>query len=218
MFYNYDNSTQSGEKNMKNTNQIFANNLVRLRKQKNLTQLELAERLSYSDRNISKWENAQSLPPLEVANEIAKYFEVSVDYLLNEHTDEELNGSASDKKKNFLKKVLILGLSLACAMAIAFVCMVVLFTVFEGDNRMWSILFLSLPLMSLLGVILTPIFFPKKKVLFVFMSILTWTALVSGFLMTLLFADINIWYLILVGVPLQIAIVMWSSLPYYSWR
>ena len=41
--------------------QTVANNIAQLRKSKGLTQLELAERLNYSDKAVSKWERGVSL-------------------------------------------------------------------------------------------------------------------------------------------------------------
>ena len=43
----------------------FSENLIKLRKAKNLTQLQLAEKLNYSDKAISKWEVGSVLPDVE---------------------------------------------------------------------------------------------------------------------------------------------------------
>ena len=42
----------------------FAKNLTNFRKQANLTQVELAEKLNYSDKAVSKWERGESIPDL----------------------------------------------------------------------------------------------------------------------------------------------------------
>ena len=42
----------------------FSNNLIRLRKTNNLTQLALAEKLNYSDKAISKWEVGSVIPDI----------------------------------------------------------------------------------------------------------------------------------------------------------
>ena len=50
---------------MKTENQlkeILTRNLISYRKQNNLTQLQLAEKLNYSDKAISKWERGESIP------------------------------------------------------------------------------------------------------------------------------------------------------------
>ena len=76
---------------MNDLKRIIANNITNLRKSKNLTQLEFAKELNYSDKAISKWERAESIPDVVVLKQIADFFGVTIDYLLNEHlADEDL--------------------------------------------------------------------------------------------------------------------------------
>jgi len=56
---------------MENINEIIGQNLLKLRKQKKLTQLELADKFNYSDKSISKWEKGESLPSIEVLHELS---------------------------------------------------------------------------------------------------------------------------------------------------
>ena len=51
---------------MEDLKQIFAENLSALRKKKGWTQMELAERLHYSDKAVSKWERGESLPDVVI--------------------------------------------------------------------------------------------------------------------------------------------------------
>ena len=55
----------------------FAQNLISLRKQMKLTQIELAEKLNYSDKAVSKWERGESIPDVTVLMDIAKTFGVT---------------------------------------------------------------------------------------------------------------------------------------------
>ncbi len=70
---------------MEKTKATFAANLIELRIRAGLTQAELAEKIHYSDKSISKWERAESLPDLVVAKELAAIFDVTVDYLITPH-------------------------------------------------------------------------------------------------------------------------------------
>lgn len=72
---------------MENLKVIFASNLIRLRTAKGLTQAELGALLSYSDKSVSKWERAESLPDAQVLLSVAELFGVSVDYLLHSHDE-----------------------------------------------------------------------------------------------------------------------------------
>ena len=58
-----------------------------LRKNKGLTQKELADKLSVTDKAISRWESGVGNPDLNTLPSIAKLFGVSIDYLLSDDTD-----------------------------------------------------------------------------------------------------------------------------------
>ena len=53
------------------------------RKINNLTQAELAERLSITDRAVSKWENGRSMPDSSIMLALCKELKISVNDLLN---------------------------------------------------------------------------------------------------------------------------------------
>lgn len=53
--------------------------IAKLRKQKNITQAQLAEHLGVSFQAVSKWENGMTMPDITLLPHIANYFEVSVD-------------------------------------------------------------------------------------------------------------------------------------------
>ena len=62
----------------------IANNLIHYRKESNLTQLELAEKLQYSDKAISKWERGESVPDIFILHTLADLYSCSVDDFLSE--------------------------------------------------------------------------------------------------------------------------------------
>ena len=61
---------------------VIAANIADLRKKQGMTQQDLAERLNYTDKAISKWERGESLPDVLILKQIADMFGVTVDYLL----------------------------------------------------------------------------------------------------------------------------------------
>ena len=75
----------------------FNEKIQELRKQKGLTQEELAEKLYVSRTAISKWESGRGYPNIESLKAIAKFFSVTVDELLS--TDEVLTIAEEDNKR-----------------------------------------------------------------------------------------------------------------------
>ena len=71
--------------------------LQELRKQKGLTQEELAEALYVSRTAISKWESGRGVPSIDSLKAISKYFSVSIDFLLS--GEELLEIAGEDLKK-----------------------------------------------------------------------------------------------------------------------
>ena len=60
----------------------IAEQIKELREEKNLSQRALAKETGYSQAAIARWEAGLQVPNVEVAVTFARYFDVSVDYLL----------------------------------------------------------------------------------------------------------------------------------------
>ena len=63
---------------------VIGKNIAELRKSHGMTQLELAEKLNYSDKAISKWERGEVTTDILVLKEVADIFGVSIDYFLED--------------------------------------------------------------------------------------------------------------------------------------
>ncbi len=81
----------------------FANKLIRLRKEKNLTQEELAEYMNVTRQSVSKWESSDSIPDIEKIIKLSHLFNVSTDYLLKDNI--ESNNNKISKEKTDKRKV-----------------------------------------------------------------------------------------------------------------
>jgi transcriptional regulator with XRE-family HTH domain len=57
--------------------------ICELRKEKNLTQKELADKLNITDRAVSKWENGRGLPDLSLLMPLCKELDISINELLS---------------------------------------------------------------------------------------------------------------------------------------
>jgi len=86
----------------------FNDKLIELRKKKGLSQEELGYELNVTRQTISKWELGQTKPEMEKLIEISKYFNISVDELL----DEENNKEKKQKVGFNWKPIIIIGIIL----------------------------------------------------------------------------------------------------------
>ena len=66
----------------------FAEKMIELRKQQNLSQQDLADRLGVSRQAISRWETGAVQPLADSVKSLAQVFQVSTDYLLNDDLDD----------------------------------------------------------------------------------------------------------------------------------
>jgi len=76
----------------------FNEKLQKLRKEQNLTQEELAEKLFVSRTAISKWESGRGYPSIDSLKVIAKYFHITIDELIG--SEEIISLAEQDKKEN----------------------------------------------------------------------------------------------------------------------
>lgn len=70
--------------------QKIGNFLGELRKEKNLTQDELGEKIGVTNKTVSRWENGNYLPPVEMLQILSEFYDVGINELLcGEHLDEK---------------------------------------------------------------------------------------------------------------------------------
>ena len=77
----------------------FSEKLRKLRKEKLLTQEELAEALYVSRTAVSKWESGRGYPSIDSLRELSRFFSVSIDELI---CPDEIIEAAADEKRAFV--------------------------------------------------------------------------------------------------------------------
>ena len=70
-------------------NAKIAGNIAFYRKQSGMTQSELAEKITYSDKSVSKWESGNGVPDVYTLMQMAKLFKVTLNELVGEKTSQE---------------------------------------------------------------------------------------------------------------------------------
>lgn len=84
---------------------MFGHKLKYLREKKGLTQEQLAKKFNLLKSSISMYENNIRLPNVELIKELANYFNVSIDYLLDNKNSTNIESEILEKE--MLKKILI---------------------------------------------------------------------------------------------------------------
>lgn len=197
---------KEADKLMDDYKRIIANNIAELRKAVPLTQAELAEKLNYSDKAVSKWERGESIPDVIVLKQIADLFGVTVDYLLEDvhPINAKMQSVPRQIKKN---RLLITGLSCMLVFLIATFVFVILGMLTE-INRLWLAYIYCVPICSIILIVFNSIW-GKTKLNFLFITILVWSLLASIYLTV---GDYSKWLIFVIGVPAQVIIVMWSGI------
>ncbi len=194
---------------MDNIKKIIGENITELRKQNNYTQQDLANLLTYSDKSISKWERGESTPDIEVLLKISDLFKVDINYLLTPLSEEEKQKRLKLEKKRNHSKVII---SLLSCLTVWFIA-IFLFVSFKFiENRIdWIIFIWAIPATFIVLLIFNAIW-GKMKWFFTICTILLWSFLASFYTNVFIYTDFNIWYVFLLGIPLQFALFLWSIL------
>ena len=187
---------------MDELNEIIANNIVTLRKKAGLTQAQLAEKLNYSDKAISKWERGEAIPDVVVLKQMADLFNVSLDYLVNKPSPSKIRFT----KKISLSKTIITWLSVILVWFIATIVFVSL--TLSGVKGAWLSFIVALPVAVLVAFILTAVW-GKRMMKFALLSAFIWTTLAAIYVLA---AKTWLWPLFLIGVPLQVGVCLWFLL------
>ena len=95
---------------MEDLKEIIAKNLTQLRTHAQLTQIQLAEKLNYSDKAVSKWERGEAIPDLRVLIQLAKLYNISVDDIISPSAEKIVKPKMNVKKKRVLITLLSFGL------------------------------------------------------------------------------------------------------------
>lgn len=199
-------------------NQI-GKNIVAYRKQQGMTQADLAARLNYSDKAVSKWERGESAPDVLTLVQIAEQFGLTVNDLIadpdalpeNTGAVQRVMGKAVEKTlKRKADKRIILKLSSLLVWFVALLIFVVLSML--DIPKSWIAFVYAIPadaivLLSLLSAWKD---FRWNKIL---ISAIMWGTLVSIYATVVVFASSALWWklcrIFLLGIPGQAAILLW---------
>lgn len=190
---------------MENIKEIIAKNLVDLRKERRMTQQELAEKLNYSDKAVSRWEHAETLPDIETLSRICDIYGVKFEYLLQKEpllNKKKLSlGKGDTYKRVAITLIAVMAVWLVALIAFVYSSWIV------GINR-WQLFIWAIPASTIVWQICN---FLWGSRLFgkIIASATVWT-IILGIYISLL--QYNVWMIFIIGAPIQLIIILSAAL------
>ncbi len=184
----------------------LAKNLIRYRKGLNLTQADVAEKLNYSDKTVSKWERGESIPDLIVLKQLADLYHVKIDTLIDTPKQPRPKINININKKRAL---------IACALVsivwiVAILGYVFIDMIYPTTNSWLSFIYASF--ITSVVLLVLAIIWNKNSLLATFITMVIWSAILSVYLglkYNLASPPDKLWKIFLIGIPFQAATISW---------
>ncbi len=196
--------------------QTIANNLAEYRKQAHLTQQQLAEKINYTDKAVSKWERGEGVPDVLVLKELADIYGITVNDFLASHPVQRKKLRLKDF---WAKRWLITLLSAGLVFLIATIVMAVWWMVAPADGReVAKYAYITAIPVALIVTLVFSCVWGKLWMRGVVASALIWTLCL---LIHLVLNDVltnYAWMIYLIGAALQVLVVLWFVLIYFVRR
>ena len=194
---------------MKDIKATVAKNIAALRQANGMTQIDLAEKLNYSDKAVSKWERAESLPDISVLVEISDLFSVSLDTLVRGECSKQ-NVEKSDKIFSKYNYGFIIGITGLLVWLIALLIFVITSLIIGEIGYLRLSFVYAVPVSMIVWLVFNSIWCNKRRN-YLIISFLMWSILAAVQISTLLFG-LHLWMIYLLGIPGQVIILLWSMI------
>lgn len=191
---------------MANAKENVRANLIRLRKENKLTQIELAEKIGYSDKAISRWETGEVNPDIETLDKLAGLYGIDITVLFTEYNPKAVREEkeSSYDKHQLGRKIAVWILTVVALWYIGIMMYIYSNTFLVDKSRTWLIYIWLLPITFFLSLLFN-MKWGTGVLSIVFSSLLCWSLLTSVYLQ---FLDYNVYLLFISGVPIQVAILL----------
>ena len=190
---------------MKDVKAIIAKNLAYFRKQSGLTQAELAEKLNYSDKAVSRWEHGDTLPDINVLYQLCDFYGIDMNTLVREDADMINLPDKEARKKSLIYRICIHGLVLSAVWIVATI--IFLYSGLISNGAYYWLAFIWAIPASCLALNISSHGMKARIFRLVINSIFVWSIL-TGIFLTFLVGDYILWPIYLVGIPLQLVAVV----------
>ena len=189
-------------------------NISRFRRQCGLTQAELAQRLNYTDKAVSKWERGESVPDVVTLVQLAEVFGITLDTLVSGDAqvpavEVTAAQTSQEKKKPAANRTVIFTLSSLLVWFVALTVYVVLSSVNIGKS--WVAFVYAVPVNAIVLLSVRSAF-RRFRWNHALVSMIMWGVLASIYVTLLVFVHANVWRLVLIGLLGQVAVSLWFCL------
>ena len=193
-------------------------NIARLRRERGMTQAELAERINYSDKAVSKWERAESLPDVLTLLSLAEQLDTDLNTLVgmsaNPKTEpvSEPESPAPEKpakKRRTTDRGVIQQLSSILVWVVALFLYMVLDAF--GVKNLWLLFVVAVPANAIVLLSLRSAWklYGLNRIL---ISVIMWSTLLVIYLLLLTLGKVNVWRILPMGLLGQAAIILWFKM------
>lgn len=187
--------------------EIIAANLVTLRQEAGLTQLQLAEMLNYSDKAVSKWERGESIPDLRVLIKLADIYHISLDDIVRAKKEKPVKPKLNLRKKRILITLLSVGL-----VGVAATAVFMIFFFIQSLSDYAYLAYICAPFAASVVFTVFASLWYRRLTLAIAASLVLWSVILIIHVMLNLFTSITVWPFYLAAGIMQILIVGWFVL------
>ena len=196
--------------------------IARLRRERGLTQAELAERINYSDKAVSKWERAESLPDVLTLISLAEQLNTDLNTLTGmtaeprpetaaapEAAPEKAQPQKPAKKRRTADRGVIQQLSSVLVWVVALFLYMVLDAF--GVKNLWLLFVVAVPANAIVLLSLRSAWklYGMNRIL---ISVIMWSTLLIIYLLLLVLGRVNVWRILPMGLLGQAAIILWFKM------
>ena len=195
-------------------------NIALYRKNAGLTQAGLAAKLNYSDKAISKWERGESIPDVITLLTLAEQFEITVNDLLadpNARPEDgdpgKLEKAMSHVSEKALKRKANKNVILALSSTLVWFVALLIFVVISSFDipYSWLAFLYAVPVNAIVLLSLRSAWHDFRWNRWL-ISAIVWGFLVAIHASLLVLLKFNMWRMFLLGIPGEIAIMLWFRL------
>ena len=197
-------------------------NIARLRKSRGLTQAELAERINYSDKAVSKWERAESLPDVLTLINLAEQLDTDLNTLTGLQAQapepaplpepaEEI--PAEPEKPVKMRRTTDRSVIQKLSSILVWVVALFLYMVLDafGVKNLWLLFVVAVPANAIVLLSLRSAWklYGMNRFL---ISVIMWGFLLVIYLLLLVVGRVNVWRILPMGLLGQAAIILWFKM------